>query len=199
MAAVFGAIARQVEEFQNYWGPRVQDALTNANQATALDVMGLSAPAQGEPNWRTWNVQELDPKQCELAAEFAKEQACWENFKAAALFIGGVVASVVIYTAMLFVACAIIAHMFVVFSFIVDVLIIPLLGEATFLFWVAFIPLDLKLTADIFNVFAAFIAIAPRLWTKELAPAIQRTSNYATHLTTQSRRLELRAAPAIRA
>jgi hypothetical protein len=197
MAAIFGGIARQIEEFQNYWGPRVQDALTSSDQAGALNVMGLSAPRQGEPNWRTWNVQELNPEQCKLAAEFAKEQACWENFKEAALLVGGVVASVVIYAAMLFVAFAIIAHMFIVFSFIIDVLVVPIVGEGTLLFWAVFIPLDLKLTADIFNVFAAFVAIAPRLWTKELAPAIDRSAIYAHHLTTQSRRLELRAAGAV--
>ncbi len=190
MAVLLAPIERHMREFGDYWGPRVEDATTVADQATALNVMGLSAPHEREPNWRSWNVEELNPKQCKLAAEFAKEQACWENVKTAALIALGIAASVLLYAAMLFVAGSIVVYMMSAFAFALDSIIIPLVGEGTLLFFAAFIPLDLKLTWEIFNVGAGVAAIAPRLWTKEFIPAIQRSSAYATHLTQEARKLE---------
>ncbi len=186
------AFVRYIERQVEYWEPRLEDAFTEAEAPSWLARLVSTSPARGEAGWREWNIANLDIAQCREAALQARQDAWWADFKATALTVGGVLASIVIYTAMLAVAGAIFAAVVVAFDMIADYLVDH---EAGGLVLIAFIFVGgiggvywtiAQLALNIFDN-------APRIWTKELLPAIHRAQNHAAQLRENALAYEVRA------
>ena len=94
-------LTRHLERTFEYWIPRIDDAFQVAQTPKVLTRWGLTSPARGEANWGEWTVRELDPAACLEAAAIARQDAMWEDIKAAALKVGGCAASFVFYAALL--------------------------------------------------------------------------------------------------
>ena len=185
----FVAIPRHIERTVEHWLPRIEEAFQTAQAPILLARLGLSAPAQGEAEWRVWNVENLNAEECRNAALQARQDAWWEEFKASALRVGGVFVSTVLYALMLVVAGAV----FIITMTLADFAIDYLGGiESAFIAIIGTALEETGLVLLTMHVGLRMFSMAPRIWTKELLPAITRAQNYAEHLRTGAARLESR-------
>ncbi len=173
------------------WRPHIRDAFEVSQRSDLLEHLISSSPVQGEPSWLSWNVQELDAQACRDAAAQARYEADWQEYKAVAIGVAGALVSAVFYA----ILCAIVgAILFVAENFFiqpVETFILENLNAGFFILWL--IGGSAIMTPALFLLFAYVLNIAPRIWTKELLPAIHRSHNYAQHLYAEAAILDQRA------
>lgn len=170
--------------------PRIEESCVVADQADWLASCGLSAPSEGEPNWHEWNVQALSADECRAFAAEAKSSARWEAFKAWMVIIGGTLASIVYYAVMLVVAAAILLLPMIA----VVELCLPIAEYNAILGGICSFLGGFSIGGLIYMpLLSRLVAIAPRLWTKELLPAINRSFSYSAHFWDQANQLQAKA------
>ncbi|MBI2742986.1 MAG: hypothetical protein HYX48_03630 [Chlamydiales bacterium] len=190
------ALMRTYTEQLNQWMPHIAESFTVDRNATLLGQVGLS-PRQEE--WRRWSVQELSGDVARIRAAFEEAQSLqrWETFKSWAVLIGGILATPLIYNALVTALVIIIELPFNILEFVdhtflasylsttpldtgsvfLDLTIIFSVSWSHFVFWV--VPMGLR-----------FVYYAPRAWTKEIIPAIGSMDAYVSHLDRQVEDLE---------
>ncbi|MBI2742987.1 MAG: hypothetical protein HYX48_03635 [Chlamydiales bacterium] len=177
MRSAFGELDR--------WGPLIHDSLTTAQNATLLAHVGLS-PRQAE--WRTWDVENLDTVEgFRTALEEARGLMYWETFKSWSLTISGVLLTPVIVAAMAVAFFAVLALPLVVLDFVAP----AILGSGPINPDLENVFLDLATVLGIMGSYAIYWEIpvllrtayyCPRVWTKELIPAVNNLDAYVVHL-----------------
>lgn len=179
-------IERYVEAERQYWTSRIEESFRVAQRPYFLEKWGLSSPAPHEAGWQDWtHVAQLSVEECRTAAERARQDVLWTDVKAGVLVFGGILTSALAYTAMLVTAGAIVFLTGNILAEILASCIEMFDTNAVSLLAVTFTGV-VAFECAIFWVIAQAICvtlyIAPRLWTKELAPAIGRVNDYAAHL-----------------
>ncbi|MBI2742985.1 MAG: hypothetical protein HYX48_03625 [Chlamydiales bacterium] len=184
--AFFTSVMRGVtEQFAN-WGPLLEDSFADAEDATLLRWAGLYSPPE---QWRSWNVQDLHTIEEFRAALREAESCAFREEVKSTLFSFGVSVATVFLVAALAVATLFLAFLPLIAAESLDAAYFGgmLLSEATLLGGLTDFFFSIGVTIYwMAPVLMRVMYYAPRLWTKELFPAMTRMEQCTAHFQGQT-------------
>jgi hypothetical protein len=179
-------ICRFANQFTRFWDRMLTDALMVEENPEFLNIS--PAPAQ----WEGWDIEELQPQQCLVAARHAATDSNIEKLKIAGIIAGGALITALGVSALLVVTASVIYASLLFFSWLAAIAVAEslLLGVAISMLGGG------VLLLEAWSTIAAIAMFAISFWTKGLIPAINRCYQYNSFLEAQAGRLELAAARA---